>query len=116
MIVAQIILEEQDVQRILASHRFRPKDWKGFLKFLSENLGDALGDAVWNQVRDLAELYRLREDCPHEHTTLSASGEMHYTPGWGPWDDLREEVICLDCGKALTDQELERLKARRLSA
>jgi|DewCreStandDraft_4_1066084.scaffolds.fasta_scaffold47377_5 hypothetical protein len=112
MIVAQITIEERDVQRILAYRSSRPKDWQGFLEFVTENLGDALADTVWEQVRNLAELYRLREECPHEHTTLSASGGMHYTPGWGPWDDLREEVICLDCGKALTDEDLERLKAR----
>ncbi len=45
-------------------------------------------------------LRQWRKHCPHERTIRTTLGRYHYTAG-EVWDDLREEVYCLDCGKSL---------------
>jgi len=36
-------------------------------------------------------------DCQHEHIEHQSSGGWHFSDD-GPWDDIKEVDICLDCG------------------
>ncbi len=37
--------------------------------------------------------------CDHTNTVLNITGGYHFDPQEGPWDDIQEEVICIDCGQ-----------------
>jgi len=42
------------------------------------------------------------QPCPHEHTVTSCSGGWHYSGG-EVWDDVEEQVFCLDCNTVVFD-------------
>ncbi len=44
--------------------------------------------------------------CPHKNTELMVTGSMHFTAG-DVWDDIREEVYCLDCHQTLDENQLK---------
>ena len=43
--------------------------------------------------------------CPHRHVITATTGGMHFTDG-DVWDDIHEELMCLDCGESLTEEEI----------
>ena len=42
----------------------------------------------------------IQERCQHNHTELNSYGGQYLTGG-EVWDNIEEELICLDCGKVL---------------
>lgn len=44
--------------------------------------------------------------CPHKNTELLITGGMHFAAG-EVWDDIREEVYCLDCHQTLDENQLK---------
>lgn len=49
---------------------------------------------------------------PHKRTELMVTGGMHFAAG-DVWDDIREEVICLDCGQIVDEPRQGGEHARR---
>ncbi len=35
--------------------------------------------------------------CPHANIVLCTEGGWHFSPEAGPWDDIREYLLCLNC-------------------
>ena len=46
--------------------------------------------------------------CLHRHVQVIHSGGMHFCEGQ-VWDDIQEQVLCLDCLKVLTEAEVDKL-------
>ncbi|MEW6179148.1 MAG: hypothetical protein AB1522_04390 [Chloroflexota bacterium] len=104
-IVASLTVTEEDIFYALAYRREKPKDWRNFIEYLSDHLADALDQHVYDEIRYLTDAYlHQQEECPHRRTTTVTTGGYHYSAG-EVWDDLNEEVHCLDCGAVLTDEE-----------
>ena len=43
--------------------------------------------------------------CMHRNITTVITGGMHFTQG-DVWDDIRQELLCLDCGEYVTEAEV----------
>jgi len=44
-------------------------------------------------------------ECKHENTVLNTSGGMHFDEG-SVWDDIKEELFCLDCRQIIPVEEV----------
>lgn len=104
-VVASLTVTEEDISYALAYRRDKPKDWRRFIEYLSSHLAGALNEHVYDEIRCLTNAYlHQQEQCPHRRTTTLTSGGYHYSAG-GVWDDLKEAVVCLDCGATLSDED-----------
>ncbi len=63
MILANLTVTDEDVQRVLAYRRQQdlPRDWQDFLDFLAEHLSEALRQHVHAEIRYLADVYLDQE-------------------------------------------------------
>ena len=43
--------------------------------------------------------------CLHRHVVLATSGGRHFSEG-ECWDDICEELLCLDCLETLSEEEV----------
>ncbi len=102
-VVASLTVTEEDIFYALA-YRQKPKDWRKFIEYISAHLADALNEHVYDEIRYLTDAYHDIEECPHRRTTTVTTGGYHYSAG-EVWDDLRDVIVCLDCGKQLPETD-----------
>ena len=43
--------------------------------------------------------------CMHRHTQVIQNGGFHFTEGQ-VWDDIQENVLCIDCFKVLSEADV----------
>lgn len=55
------------------------------------------------------------ETCNHERVETRYTGGYHFYAG-EVWDDIREELFCLDCQRILTAAEARAWRKRHLPA
>jgi len=68
--------------------------------FLVKNQVQAVRDYS-KKIKDLA---RQVLSCPHLHTVIDTSGGYHFSGGEA-WDDIKERVLCLDCGQEIPSKQ-----------
>jgi hypothetical protein len=50
-------------------------------------------------------MFASDEECLHRHTTSITTGGYHFAAGEF-WDDIREMIVCLDCGATLQSNDI----------
>ena len=43
--------------------------------------------------------------CPHRNVVLDTTGGMHFSGG-EVWDDIQDQLLCLDCMEYVTDVDI----------
>jgi hypothetical protein len=67
-------------------------------------------DWAWVDGKDLIDITQTAPasaSCPHEHVIINTSGGWKFSPEIGPYDDIKEYLLCLDCMEEVTLPEPE---------
>ncbi|GIV65540.1 MAG: hypothetical protein KatS3mg046_800 [Bellilinea sp.] len=103
-IVVRLEVTIEDILYILESREKEIKDKDAYIGFLRKYLPRAMDAHLYDEVKYLTDSYLDKEQCPHRRTTTVTTGGYHYSAGQ-VWDDLKEVIICLDCGKQLPETD-----------
>jgi len=102
--IAQVTVTEDDVIEALRYKQEKPQNWGNFIEFLKDHLAEALSQHIQDEIEFLLNIYLDHEECPHRRTTVVTTGGYHYAAG-EVWDDLKDHIMCLDCGMILSSDD-----------